>query len=643
MQKITHTISLEDFKTRFPLTYPSVANGQYSFVTKQSLNQFSNANYNTIPLGIDEEICGTKYENFTHKMGELYGGKVIDYITLNKWYGEFLDYYKLLYSNECHGPYSSATHYYNSIDKTTQPAYAMYGQMDEDFNEHGGDLFYRWLTKYYFISLDFMNEYFVALDDGVEIKKSPREWLSCVNNLPNSIMYYPDVCEFYGIISVWNQKFSGNTSISDDDCCDYADYENYGGNDLYLILKNWIEKESAIIGRMNSLVNTKLKVLTPLININLPLKKKVEDLGNFVSFSKEFVLGKEYSPGNVCTYNDNVYILMNGIGFVKNETTGLVEFDKENWMVYSDYYRILHPDEFIDIARQPQLSGRTVSSLDSFERTTETVDNIGNILDGYFEPSKESNFMQPAENTLLDLKYEIGKAVNTNLTNISGQYVGDLLYSIVFYYKDYSGEIIVETITDCYEGDNILDSISNCQSKAIKCGKTFDETIHADFTYYKGCTYQYINGIASLVKKGDKDNRIFGVKCIDHCTLEMQTGSYWLSYNESYPIRYYKVNKDVKETYSNEKRVNVEVAMCDWFLEPAIYEDNGSVISPAIRKEELLGYTMPETLTNNIYIDRGYATVLDKHLRMGEISSLEALEKYGNGSFNLINLEEETV
>ena len=107
--------------------------------------------------------------------------------------------------------------------------------------------------------------------------------------------------------------------------------------------------------------------------------------------------------------------------------------------------------------------------------------------------------------------------------------------------------------------DNILDSISNCQSKAIKCGKTFDETIHADFTYYKGCTYQYINGIASLVKKGDKDSRIFGVKCVDHCTLEMQTGSYWLSYNESYPIRYYKVNKDVKETYSNEKRVNVEV------------------------------------------------------------------------------------
>ena len=149
-----------------------------------------------------------------------------------------------------------------------------------------------------------------------------------------------------------------------------------------------------------------------------------------------------------------------------------------------------------------------------------------------------------------------------------------------------------------------------------------------------------MDGVASLVKK---DGHVFGLKCIDHCTLEMQTGSYWLNYNESYPVRYYKVNKDAEETYSYEKGGYIEVAMCDWFLEPSVYEDNGSVVSPAIRKEELLGYSMPETLTNNIYIDRGYSTVLDKHLKMGEISSLEALEKYGNGSFNIINLEEETI
>lgn len=638
MQKIKHTISLEAFKTRYPLTYPSISNARYSFVEKQSLKMFPNANYNTIPLGIDENICGTKYENFTEKMGELYGGKVIDYITLDKWYREFLDYYALLYSNECHGPYNSATDYYNSIERTGRPAYASYAKMDENFNAHGGKKFYKWLTKYYFISLDFMNEYFVAVEDGLKLEKMAGEWLSCVNNLPNPIMYYPDVCEFYGIINTWHEKFSGD--ITEKDCCDYIKYKSYGGEDLYIILKNWIGKEDKIIGRINSLVNTRLKELTPSISIDLPLKKKVEDLGNFVSFSKEFVIGREYSPGCVCMYNNNVYILLRGRGFVIDENTGIARFDSDNWMLYSDYYKNLHAYEFVDNIDKPQLSGRTVSSLDSFERATDTVDNIGNTLEGYFEPSKDSNFIQPAEDTLLDLKYEIGKAVNVSNTNVDGQYVGDLLYSVDFYYKDHSGNIIEETVTTCHEGEDVLESISSCQFKAISTGKDFDETMHSDFTYYKGCIYEYVDGIASLVKKY---GHVFGLKCIDRCTLEMQTGSYWLNYNESYPVRYYKVNKDIEEAYSYEKGVYVEVAMCDWFLEPSVYEDNGSVVSPAIRKEELLGYSMPETLTNNIYIDRGYSTVLDKHLKMGEISSLEALEKYGNGSFNIINLEEETI
>ena len=638
MQKITYEISLEDFKTRYPLTYPSILNGKYNFVTKQSLKMFSNANYNTIPLGIDEEICGTKYENFTEKMGELYGGKVISYIALKKWYNEFLNYYAMLYSNECHGPYSSATDYYNSIDRTASTDYSTYVKMDEDFNAHGGNKFYKWLTKFYFISLDFMNEYFIAIEDGIKLKKTPGEWLSCVNNLPNSIMYYPDVCEFYGTINTWHRKFSD--SISEKDCCDYIKYKNYGGEDLYLILENWLRKEDAIIGRMNLLVDSKLKELTPSISIDFPLKRNVEDFGNFVSFSKEYVLGREYSPGNVCRYNNNVYILLRGIGFVIDEKTSIVKFDSDNWMLYLDYYKNAHAYEFIDNIDKPKLSGRTVSSLDSFARDVNTVDNIGNVLDGHFEPSQESNFIQPAEDTLLDLKYEIGKAINVSTTNVSGQYVGDLLFSVDFYYKDNSGNIIDESITTCYEDGNMLESIGSCQFKAINSGKNLDNTIHADFTYYKGCIYEYVDGIASLVKK---DGHTFGLKCIDHCTLEMQTGSYWLSNNENYPIRYYKVNKDIEEMFSYEKGVYVEVAMCDWFLEPSMYEDNGGVVSPAIRKEELLGYSMPETLTNNIYIDRGYSTALDKHLRMGEISSFEALEKYGNGSFNIINLEEETV
>ena len=89
--------------------------------------------------------------------------------------------------------------------------------------------------------------------------------------------------------------------------------------------------------------------------------------------------------------------------------------------------------------------------------------------------------------------------------------------------------------------------------------------------------------------------------------------------------------------------MDVSVEMCDWYLYPSSYDSENTVISPSIRKDELIGYSMPETVENNIYIDREYATALDKHLRFGEVNSLESMEKYGNGTFKLINLEEETL
>ena len=45
-----------------------------------------------------------------------------------------------------------------------------------------------------------------------------------------------------------------------------------------------------------------------------------------------------------------------------------------------------------------------------------------------------------------------------------------------------------------------------------------------------------------------------------------------------------------------------------------------------------------ENPVDNIYIDRGYATVLDRHLRIGEISTYEQLEKYGNGIFQMYDV-----
>jgi hypothetical protein len=63
--------------------------------------------------------------------------------------------------------------------------------------------------------------------------------------------------------------------------------------------------------------------------------------------------------------------------------------------------------------------------------------------------------------------------------------------------------------------------------------------------------------------------------------------------------------------------------------------------SPLLRKEELLPFWNTESPVDNIYIDRGYATALDRHLRIGEVGNYEQLEKYGNGIFRIFNADED--
>jgi hypothetical protein len=39
---------------------------------------------------------------------------------------------------------------------------------------------------------------------------------------------------------------------------------------------------------------------------------------------------------------------------------------------------------------------------------------------------------------------------------------------------------------------------------------------------------------------------------------------------------------------------------------------------------------------SDIYIDRGINAAFEKHLKLGEVTSLEALEQYGNGYFKIM-------
>lgn len=59
----------------------------------------------------------------------------------------------------------------------------------------------------------------------------------------------------------------------------------------------------------------------------------------------------------------------------------------------------------------------------------------------------------------------------------------------------------------------------------------------------------------------------------------------------------------------------------------------------AITKEEyLMGILYPPEVFSDVFIDRGATTVNEMHLRLSEVESVEHLEKYGNGFYNIVTI-----
>lgn len=651
MEKINKTISLEQFKTRFPLTYPSLQDGQINWVTEQSLAIWPNANYGSIPLGINEEICGD-YSGFTQEMHDLYHGTILNYKVLERWYIQFLDYYKLLSSNSCGDNYSSATQYYQSFnDNEVNQAYI---DLDIQHQEHGGTSFYNWLTDNYFVCLHLDGLYQMAQLDGKDLAFTYSDWKKYVNNLGQSILYYPDALYLQKQLKTWQAKYNDVDCSDSQNCCECSQFTAYGGTNMLNMLTYWINKVQNKIKALRQLMqspNLNLQALSEKIELKISLKQKVADLGNYTIFSKAYNSHEKYEIGNVCTYDNIVYYLKDGEAHVFDSTLqhnriNLWTVDSPNgWIPYIQQYKGSYTtsgqsfQEFHNWETTDKLSGRTVSSLESFAWDVDTVDNVGHILRGHFTPNSGSTFIQPPENTCLDLEYQLGKL--TNITSASGKtYVGDLLERAILYLKDNDGITLTKSIVVCKDGDNISSKIEECTNKTST--DESDGVVYIDFVYVKNTLVKYDdNGKAYLVT--DTNNNIYGVVCREHCKLNKLSALYYLTPTDCYPIYYYQVIRDTETVYSSDYDTTISVNMTDFEFMPAMYAMEDTIAAPLLRKEELLGITGPENTTKNIYIDRGYATALEKHLKLGDITSFETLENYGNGTLTVLNPQEENI
>jgi|TARA_R110000796_G_scaffold11796_8_gene39640 hypothetical protein len=65
------------------------------------------------------------------------------------------------------------------------------------------------------------------------------------------------------------------------------------------------------------------------------------------------------------------------------------------------------------------------------------------------------------------------------------------------------------------------------------------------------------------------------------------------------------------------------------------WNETNTSTDPQIQEEYLLGIISQPEVKTDVFIDRTTFSVLDRHLRLSEIKSLDHLTKYGNGFYNI--------
>ena len=387
-------------------------------------------------------------------------------------------------------------------------------------------------------------------------------------------------CDYlsYNDAIVWFQWFekykkcSSDINFKKDNCCECDKYEKLGGDGTFDALKDFLDK----IIRFKETEYIPSSFYIP-ININ----NSIDDLGVMTPIA-------EKNDGNI---NENIDKKTNLISGVTSSKLSI--FLNEQILVndnlgnnfFGTYQKVVVNDE---IANENVLCYKEIKKSD---------ENNGEIY-------------------TLNLPYQINA-----VSNVEPFYIDNVVYfwgNIITNIYDENGESIDIDNTNLIEGQKI------------------------NIEYYIGTL---LNRDYSLYKDNGKS---YGIKYIDTYTISIKTATYYKNYNDFFDIQYYELipeyiiyeNQDynvenlkvIKSHFEFYYPLNLNID----FYEPMDEITLNNDIIYNIREEHNIGKSTIEKIDANIYINRGNSRVLDPHLRLLEVKTLESLEETGNGFFNII-------
>lgn len=324
--------------------------------------------------------------------------------------------------------------------------------------------------------------------------------------------------------------------------------------------------------------------------------------------------------------------------------------------VSGDVITIKAKESDINISKCNVIIGTTSSKLLGLRSFNVMTDDNGNMIEALnTTPTKDTYNYQPLEGSELEPLYQVGNVACISAFSLSYEdyennkkknepspirHVGDIISSMMFYYADANGDKIIDTVKKV--GGAIKSSLNAIQESTKKATEyknnypmeVVSDNVYCEIVYNIGATIVYDKAKASYSISGDS-----GVEYTEIVEFEKVKTEYYLGNDShSYPIYVYKLRQGDSPTASFTAPINVfDSGLTTTYSSIDGMDDyNGLDAYPTFQDAYNIGISSLPIVDSDVNIDRGNNAAFEKHLKIGEVTSLEALENYTNGYFKMM-------
>ena len=310
----------------------------------------------------------------------------------------------------------------------------------------------------------------------------------------------------------------------------------------------------------------------------------------------------------------------------------------------------------IKISKCNVIRGITSSKLLGLRSFNVMTDDNGNMIEALnTTPTKDTYNYQPLKGSELEPLYQVGNVACISAFSLSYEdyennkkknepspirHVGDIISSMMFYYADANGDKISYTAKKV--GGTIKSSLNAIQESTKKATEyknnypmeVISDNVYCEIVYNIGATIAYDKTKASYSISGDS-----GVEYTEIVEFEKVKTEYYMGNDShSYPIYVYKLRQGDNPTASFTAPINVfDSGLTTTYSSIDGMDDyNGLDAYPTFQDAYNIGISSLPIVDSDVNIDRGNNAAFEKHLKIGEVTSLEALENYTNGYFKMM-------